>query len=261
MTTLSTGGTVRLTAARDLADHQVMGQSVRSYGDINENLRHWFDRVFDSIASPVFYDIGANDGVFSIGYARRCREVHAFEPSRAAAERLTERSRETRLANIRLHRLALSDTPGTLVLYRYSDDTFNTLYRRTDFELSHYSLGEAESEEVEVARLDDVVDRLQLPPPDVLKMDIEGAELFALRGGEATIRSAMPVVLVEYSVDNTSNAGYDRSEIADLLSGWGYRVYGLHRNTDVTLHSGAKLAERSIWNLLCLPSHKANLAR
>ena len=236
-----------------------MGQSIRTYEDINENLRFWFDRVFGSLTEPVFYDIGANDGVFSLGYAHLCRLVHAFEPAQASCRRLAERSSTLGLANIVLHRLALSDSPGTLTLHRYSDDTFNTLYPRGEDQLVHYSLQEAAGEEVTVVRLDDVVEAKHLPLPNVMKIDIEGAELFALRGAERTIRTAMPVILVEYSVDNTANAGYERGEIASLLADWNYTVRGLLRNTDTTLHSGEALEQRSIWNLLCFPPRMSPL--
>ncbi|MFW6313060.1 MAG: FkbM family methyltransferase [Spirochaetota bacterium] len=230
-----------------------MGQTIRDYEDINENLRYWFDRVFDSLTDPVFYDIGANDGVFSLGYAAASRVVHAFEPSEQACSRLVERALARKIDNIVAHRVALSDSNGTMRLHRFSDDTFNSLYPRAEDQLAHYSLQAGEAEEVTVVRLDDLVSTEHLPPPDVVKIDIEGAELFALRGAQHTIRSAMPVILVEYSVDNTANAGYDRREIATLLRGWGYDVRGLLRNRDTALHSGESLEQRSIWNLLCFP--------
>ncbi len=236
-----------------------MGQTIRDYEDINENLRYWFDRVFDSFTDPVFYDIGANDGVFSLGYAAASRIVHAFEPSGQACSRLSDRALARGIANIEVHRVALADTEGTMTLHRFSDDTFNSLYPRGEDQLSHYSLRAAESEEVRVVRLDDLVSEERLSPPDVVKIDIEGAELFALRGARRTIRSAMPVILVEYSVDNTANAGYDRREIATLLRGWGYEVRGLLRNRDIVLHVGEALEQRSIWNLLCFPPARKNL--
>jgi len=236
-----------------------MGQTIRDYEDINENLRYWFDRVFDSLTNPVFYDIGANDGVFSLGYAAASRVVHAFEPSEQACSRLTERALARGIGNIAVHRVALADSTGTMTLHRFSDDTFNSLYPRAEDQLSHYSLDAAESEEVRVVRLDEFAAEEGLPPPDVVKIDIEGAELFALRGAAQTIRSAMPVILVEYSVDNTTNAGYDRREIATLLRGWDYDVRGLLRNRDTALHAGEALEQRSIWNLLCIPPAKQDL--
>lgn len=236
-----------------------MGQTIRNYQDINENLRFWFDRFFDHLDSPVFYDIGANDGVFTVAYAPRCRMVYAFEPARVAADRLQARIDERGLANVSLFRVALSDEPGSLLLHGYSDDTFNTLFRRTELELSHYSLEETDSEEISVFRLDDLADREDLPAPDLVKMDIEGAELRALLGGKRTIRSAMPVIISEYSVDNTANAGYARGEIADLLESWGYIVRGLYRNIDTILYAGEEREKRSVWNLLCVPETRAHM--
>ena len=227
--------------------------TIRNYDDINENLRFWFSLVFDTVENAVFYDIGANDGVFSIGFADKCRAVYAFEPASGSCRRLEQRCAQGGITNITVLPLALADSPGTLRLYRYSDDTFNSLYRRSDDQLSHYNLDAAEHEDVAVVRLDDLVVERRLPLPDVVKIDIEGAEFFALRGAEKTIRAAMPVILIEYSIDNTQNAGYSRDEISALLENWGYHVRGLKRNTDTTLHRGDALADRGIWNLLCVP--------
>lgn len=236
-----------------------MGQTIRDYQDINENLRFWFDRIFEHLQCPVFYDIGANDGVFTVAYAPRCRHVYAFEPAQIAAERLDTRIGDRGLENVSILRVALSNESGSLLLHRYSDDTFNTLFRRTEFELSHYSLEEGEGEEVPVRNLDDLRTREDLPAPDLIKMDIEGAELLALAGGEATIRSALPVIISEYSVDNTANAGYDRREIANLLEGWGYVVRGLYRNTDTALYAGKDRENRSVWNLVCIPETRIGM--
>ncbi len=233
---------------------------VRDYEDINTNLRYWFDRAFAAFDAPVFYDIGANDGVFTIGFAGRCSRVIAFEPARQSHTRLEERIAAARLANVTLLGIALSDERAMMPLFGYSDDTFNSLFARPEQQLSHYSIDSTSPEQVRVERLDDVVLANKLPLPNVVKIDIEGAELPALRGGEQTIRSGRPVILIEYSVDNTANAGYERSEIKLLLESWGYTVGGLRRNTDTSLYSGDALEDRAIWNLLCLPPGLSDLA-
>jgi FkbM family methyltransferase len=229
-------------------------QSVRQYQDVNVNLRYWLDRIFASLTDPVFYDLGANDGVFALSYAGRSKVVYAFEPSRAAHERLTERIRSVDAGNVHTYRVALADSSDRLRLHKFSDDTFNSLYQRTDFELGHYSLRTEDPEWVPVVRLDDFVASEGLEDPHVMKIDIEGAELFALRGAKRVITRSKPVILVEYSMDNTANAGYDRREIAETLIDWGYSPYGLYRNQDISLRPGHQLDDRGIWNLLCLPA-------
>lgn len=46
-------------------------------------------------------------------------------------------------------------------------------------------------------RLDTVVTEWRLPPPDVIKVDVEGAEALLLRGAEATLRDRSPRLLIE----------------------------------------------------------------
>jgi len=63
--------------------------------------------------------------------------------------------------------------------------------------------------------------------PDVIKIDVEGAELMALRGGEKLIARCAPAIVVEVQDKRTMQLGYKGHRIADLLTGWGYRWRGI----------------------------------
>ncbi len=227
---------------------------IRGYPDISYNIRRWTAALLSYLAGsrgrpPVFYDIGAHVGEFTITFADSCSAMHAFEPVPETMEQL--RKAADGLPGVNLHQLALSDAPGTLSLQRFSDPSFNSLYARSEHELVHYNISRAEPVSVPVVRLDDYIAEGRLPDPDFVKIDIEGAELPALRGAAAAIARNMPVILCEYSVDNTGNAGYPREEIARWLSERGYLVRGLFRDRDLSLHED--LSERSIWNIIAVP--------
>jgi hypothetical protein len=55
-------------------------------------------------------------------------------------------------------------------------------------------------------------------------MDIEGAEVRALRGGEQWIRQFRPVLVVEAHEENLGPAGTSRAEMFDVLRSFGYLV-------------------------------------
>ena len=59
----------------------------------------------------------------------------------------------------------------------------------------------------------------RIPPPDVLKIDVEGAELGVFRGAVKLLESKRPIVLFE------SFVGSSQDEITDLLHRLGYTLY------------------------------------
>jgi hypothetical protein len=72
---------------------------------------------------------------------------------------------------------------------------------------------------VECTTLDDTAARFR--NPDVLKIDIEGAELLALRGADRLLREVRPTILVELHSDEL----YD--SFLTLMSGYNYRLMDL----------------------------------
>jgi FkbM family methyltransferase len=62
----------------------------------------------------------------------------------------------------------------------------------------------------------------------LVKVDVEGAELYALRGASALIREHQPIVICEIGQGlSEPRYGLDGSEVEDLLAGWGYETFKL----------------------------------
>jgi FkbM family methyltransferase len=76
--------------------------------------------------------------------------------------------------------------------------------------------------EVRVERLDDWAPREGIPDPDLLKCDVEGAELFVLRGAERTLARARPAIMLEMLRKWAAKFDYHPDEIIRLLAGHGY---------------------------------------
>ena len=71
---------------------------------------------------------------------------------------------------------------------------------------------------VRLARLDTLVGRGEVPAPDLIKVDVEGAENMFLEGAMASLRAKRPVVLLEYHSGPLARA------CAVTLEGLGYRI-------------------------------------
>lgn len=176
----------------------------------------WDYEVADAIRTHLkpgqtFCDIGANIGYFSMLAARMGANVIAFEPQPACAQAFRRNADLNRL-NITLHEMALSSEPGQMNLYLEGD-------RNTGAASFRFRNGEVIS--VPVNRLDDVL----TIKPHLIKIDIEGAEVLALRGAKQTLSGAdRPKVICEVSEFSLRQLGSSKDELFDLMSSYGYQA-------------------------------------
>jgi FkbM family methyltransferase len=250
--------------------------AIDGYDDIHDNVRFWMQRLTEWTVSRntesaaketgrqhVLFDIGSNDGEVTLPVVmdhRKRVSVVAFEPLPEARARLIKRANDSGLsvalwgkADVSVIPLALGDTDEMIDIDVYDDDTFSSLYTRSAEELKRYRLSAVQQIQVRMRPLDDLVASGIVPPPDVVKIDVEGAELAVLRGGASTLQTGKPPILMEYSCINTGNAGYDRRALTDELQSLGYtRFFGLYRNEDRHLYSEESLTDCRIWNILAL---------
>ncbi len=167
-------------------------------------------------AGDVFFDVGANVGVYSCAAAATGATVHAFEPNPEAREKLRANLDANGFGDGTdsvLHSFALSDTDGTATFHVSSYPEVSSL-RRANATVSGGRV--VTSFETETRRLDTAVERLGLPPPDHLKVDVEGSGIGVLRGAEETLAEARPTVYFEPH----GNA----EEAREMLEGAGYAV-------------------------------------
>jgi FkbM family methyltransferase len=126
-------------------------------------------------------DIGGNVGNYTAELRRKnpALEIHTFEPSATNVAKLNARFRDDKLVTV--VPLALSDKSGTATLF--SNEPGSGLGSLTQRKLDHFNMAFDTSETVEIIRFEDYwKTRLQSRPLDIVKMDIEGHELVALKG-------------------------------------------------------------------------------
>lgn len=134
-----------------------------------------------------FFDIGSNWGFFSLLAASRPGfrgTVCAFEPFPPTYADLASMVGQAGLEEaVRCFHLALSDREGTADM-GIADGVLSGIARIVEG---------GEGTAVKVAPLDS----LDLPAPDVIKMDVEGHEAAALRGARHTLETAKPFIVFE----------------------------------------------------------------
>lgn len=130
----------------------------------------------------VVYDIGANVGYFTLLAAQMVGaegHVYAFEPNPPTMARLRHNVELNHLSNVTLLATALGNEHGSVSFSAVGGANSGASTLRS-------GMDGAAMTEVPIARLDSVIADNDLRPPNVVKMDIEGAEFMAMRGMDAT---------------------------------------------------------------------------
>jgi FkbM family methyltransferase len=171
-------------------------------------------------------DIGANVGLITIPLGRHLRQggrLISFEPVPSNARALRDNVVLNDLSNVvdvREH--ALGHTDGTLSIGRETGTgagTGNAFTRES-------ALGIAEPLEwtvVPLHRLDDVLQFPAITRLDLIKMDVEGAELDVLRGARQTVTRFRPIIYGEFQLTLRSASSGTFADVADILSGLDYQ--------------------------------------
>jgi FkbM family methyltransferase len=182
-------------------------------------------------SDDVLYDIGANIGLVALHSARICRSVVAFEPDPSFRQRLRRNLSLNPQINIDIEEFAISDSDGTTVLYTDGADGHSP-------SLVHQR-GESSKATVETRSLDSLFREGRLPLPTVLKLDIEGAEILALRGAEELLSGPQRPRALFIEVHGTFLGGFGSSadEVYGLLRKHGYttEAYCARRENEVHL--------------------------
>lgn len=160
----------------------------------------------------VVYDIGANIGYVSLSLAKRVGatgQVIAFEPIPQNFEKLQQIVQINDLHNIRIYDLAASDKAGEAVI-RIADNS------STASLVWHKNNASATTLVIKTAAIDDLAQSGELAPPKFVKIDVEGAEGFVIRGMQHTLARSKPVLFIE-----SSEAG--REVVWQILRSLNYR--------------------------------------
>jgi len=176
-------------------------------------------------------EVGANVGWYSLLFASRVApggSVTAFD----ANPRMVELLRRTLAANgyaaaVRVVPLAVTDRPGRATLHRLQrQQGSSSLYAFAPADLAVWD-DQAVPLEVEATSLDAFFGS-DGPPPDLIKIDAEGAEPAILAGMQRLLERAPRVQLVlEFRPDVLARAGHDPHAFLTSLVRLGFRLHAI----------------------------------
>jgi FkbM family methyltransferase len=155
------------------------------------------------------YDIGAQAGFYTLFFSRLAGDrgkVFAFEPCAYEARFLIDHVRLNHLDNVRVVQAEVCETRELLPMSSDRGTCENRLVDNPGATLMVPTLS---------------LDSSGLPVPDLIKMDVEGAEAAVLRGAQRTLHEARPVLFVALHGDE------QRKACAIILRDAGYSIHDL----------------------------------
>ena len=192
-----------------------------------------YDSVMETLlkGADVTIDVGGNIGQYAMLFAQYSNKVYTFEPMPKMIDRLQKHIALNNLQNkVTLVPKALSNKRDILKFALPSETnsgTASTILGRkanldTIIEVQAITFDEFQEEEKIKGEI------------DLIKMDIEGGELFALQGMKNLLSSGIkPIFIIEINDEMMNLAGYTQKEIQDFLQEFGYKAFeitkkGLH---------------------------------
>jgi FkbM family methyltransferase len=175
----------------------------------------------------VFVDVGAHIGEYALLAAERVGaegQVHAFEPNPLVYAVLLENVGLNRLEQIVPRPWAVSEAEGEAGLELHHEAALSALVSRAPTTAPRQRV-----ERVPAVTLDGY---LAGGRADLIKIDVEGAELLVLRGARKLLarpKADAPVLVFECAPDNYARFGYSPLDVFRTLEHHGYEIFRLDR--------------------------------
>jgi FkbM family methyltransferase len=137
-------------------------------------------------------DIGANIGFYAFIEALRVKQVHAVEPVEYNFKLLEKNIGLNNFKNISTYRLAIGGTTGMVKIHTSTRCNWATIVeerQRTQDYSERWARFKKGSEIVPISKLDDFIDKYSISKVDLIRMDVEGAEIEIIAGGRETIKN------------------------------------------------------------------------
>jgi FkbM family methyltransferase len=179
----------------------------------------------------IFFDVGTNAGLFAISAAKKIggKGVFAFEARSSTCQLLKRNLLLNRLADVNVEQIALGDSvgEGVLQINARGKDGLNTSGQaiHTDNQVGGL-------EDARITTVDVFMKNHNVPRVDIMKVDLQGAELMLFRGARELLeRADAPLILYEGFGFLTRGFGYHPVEILWFLESCGYTLFVLNSET------------------------------
>lgn len=200
-----------------VSDTWITKYRARTFNEKEPEMLDWLDEKLQN--DDVFFDVGANVGIYSIYAAMRNQnsQIFAFEPEYSNLHQLKQNILINQMANkIETYSIAFNGKSGISYLHIQDETPGAALSTVSDEELSKTATGHKVvwKEGIAVTTLDEFCVQVGIQPT-MIKIDVDGNELSILKGGAKTFENPiMKNIYIEVDKQN--------KECENLLSKYGF---------------------------------------
>jgi len=200
-------------------DERIPPIEILNFGTYEEDQFSMIYNLIDDNFS--IFDIGANIGWYSLHFAkiRNNTIVYAFEPIEKTFTNLLLNIELNKSQTIKPFNFGLYDKETELTFYYYPEGSGNASSANLAIERDPQTI------KCKVTTLDTFANKNKIAKIDFIKCDVEGSELFALKGGNTSIEKWKPIIFAEMLRKWSAKFGYHPNEIIEFLKNKGYLCF------------------------------------
>ena len=215
-------------------------------------------QLLDPLKVKTIFDVGANIGQITQRYVELfpSASIKSFEPFGSVYRELC--GRVAHMENVQPFELAIADNSGPREFYVNRAHVNNSMLAPSKIATEYLDEEVIENiDKIVVAAmsLDDFCDTHDIQKIDILKMDIQGGELLALKGAERLLSSScIDLIYTEVEFVELYEGQPEIYDLTKYLADYGFVLYGLY-----DLHAGKN--GRLFWgDAIFVPEHRLSSA-
>ena len=181
-------------------------------------------RKLSNINKLFFIDCGCNYGFYSFYTASLNKDniVVSIEASKSTSEEFIKNYRLNRFLNITFLNKAVTDVNDKVISFNESINDWESSQTHNDFKLK-------KTTQIRSISIDSIIKKYDLKKyKTVIKLDIEGNEMSALKGGLDFIRKTSPLIILEIS-KFTFNKKENKEYLKNFLINFDYSIYNIFK--------------------------------
>lgn len=192
------------------------------------------DKLYSLVKKgDVIFDVGTNVGETLLNFAKLTGEtgyVYGFEPDEENYTNAIKNISLNSFANIHVFKKAVSDKKETLKLFVVEPHNrgMNRILDAGDTSDYQYTT-------IEATTLDDIILENKIERVDLVKIDIEGYEMHALKGAVQMLKRFRPVLFVEIAYTRLIKLHTSPNDVMKFLEEMNYDIF--HAQTDERITS------------------------
>lgn len=216
--------------------------------EIGEPLEEYFLKQLQ-LAGRVVYDIGAHVGRYTVAFSRVAGShglVAAFEANPAIIVELEDTVRRNRCDNVRIINGGAGDRAGDALLVVPLDGSGSASCDTAIHDMLR-SKSAVEEVSITINTLEYYTAIHHLPPPYVVKIDVEGLEYRVLIGMQTILAQHHPSLFIEMHGADLEQKVKNAREVVALLSRHRYTLHHVEQNRAITNENAEMARAGHLW--------------